>query len=79
MSILGDCHPQEATVDEFIEKYQLRDSEVTSLREGDIDGDFFAALEKAQAIHQDCKGLLQAGKPLERAGLEIVSVNRSKK
>ncbi len=52
-------------MEEFIEKYQLRESEVAALREGEVNDGFFSALERVQKIHQDCKGLLQSGESID--------------
>ncbi len=58
-------------MEEFIEKYQLKDAEVSALKEGDVGLDaFFDALERAQEIHKDCKGLLQSGQ--QSTALEIM-------
>ncbi len=52
---------QEATVHQFIVDYQLTVEQMTSLREGDVGDQFFSALDRAQDIHRNCKGLLQSG------------------
>ncbi len=52
---------QEATVHQFIVDYQLTVEQMTSLREGEVGDQFFSALDRAQDIHRNCKGLLQSG------------------
>ncbi|KAK9499850.1 hypothetical protein O3M35_002809 [Rhynocoris fuscipes] len=52
---------EEQIASAMIKTFQLTESEVNSLREGDINEDFFKALERAATIHNDCRTLMQCG------------------
>uniref|UniRef100_T1I707 Conserved oligomeric Golgi complex subunit 6 n=1 Tax=Rhodnius prolixus TaxID=13249 RepID=T1I707_RHOPR len=52
---------EEKIASAMINTFQLTESEVTSLREGDINEEFFRVLERAATIHNDCRSLMQSG------------------
>lgn len=59
----------EVEAEEFIRRYQLADRQAEVLRGGAVSEEFFAALERAQEIHAECKALIQSGQGRSRADL----------
>ncbi|CAH1395064.1 unnamed protein product [Nezara viridula] len=52
---------QEVISKTFIKTFQLTPEEVSTLRNTSITNEFFAALERVQTIHSNCKILMQSG------------------
>lgn len=62
----------ETLINDFIEKYQLKDEEIEVLK-GQVQGpEFFRSLERVQKIHSDCKDLMQQSSGQERTASEIL-------
>ncbi|KAG8297636.1 Golgi transport complex subunit 6 [Homalodisca vitripennis] len=52
---------QQEVAKSFLKSFQLTQGELSALREASITEDFFAALERVQTIHTNCRTLMQSG------------------
>lgn len=52
---------QQEVATSFLRSFQLTPIELAALRESNITEDFFAALERVQTIHSNCRTLMQSG------------------
>lgn len=52
---------QQEVATSFLRNFQLAPAELAALRESNITEDFFAALQRVQTIHNNCRMLMQSG------------------
>lgn len=69
---LETSNQRQEIVSSFLRDYQLSLEEINSLREEDLNDNFFKALSRVQEIHANCKVLLRTHH--QRAGLELMDM-----
>ncbi|XP_054276393.1 conserved oligomeric Golgi complex subunit 6-like [Macrosteles quadrilineatus] len=52
---------QQEVAQSFLKSFQLTPAELSALREANITEEFFAALDRVQTIHANCRTLMQSG------------------
>jgi conserved oligomeric Golgi complex subunit 6 len=69
-SELSAVQRKSEVVASFLDNYQLDPKDAETLRTGDIDEDFFVALQRVHKVQHNCRALLHTHH--QRAGLELL-------